>query len=1235
MLEHQLRDQLANVADRIGRLWLWRRLTWCWFGAAAVLAVWFLAGAPSAVSIGILGAGSVLAATLVWARSKALRLPRLEVARTVEQAFPDLNSRLLAALEQSPDMASGRLNVLQRQVMAEALHHSRINDWAEAVPTRRMRSAFLRQLTALAGFLLVCGYVWPAAAQKSAGSPDAAATEVDPEQQPVIEPGSIDLERGSNLLVLARFLAAPSKVQLVWTPDGGAETVVGMTKSLDDPIFAGQLGTVDQPLTYRVEFDGRRSPEFRVTVFDLPALVRSDLELRFPGYTGLEARRLEDAFIATVVEGSTICLTCRLNKPGIVAALVDSNGASFPLQPDAENPLLYRADFQPTGVHRLTLKLVDDAGRQNRDPEDFRFEARPNQPPEITLTFPSKDVKVSPLEEVPVEATVWDDFGLISSGVVFTVPGREPMTVELGQNLRGGDKHTISSLQRLEDMKVEPDDLVSYYFYADDHGPDGQPRRTTSDLFLAEVRPFEEIFRQMQAPPGGQSQSSGAQSGSPTEKLMELQKQIMIATWKLVRPPRGTVTPQTLESAKVIQESQQKAIAQFEQMAERITAAELQSTLRQIGTSMAEAETQFGLSQSESSFAPLDRASGAVQVAYQGLLKLRAREHLLMQSQQQSGSGSGASSSVSQEQLSQLELDNRKNRYEMQRSARTEGEASQREELAVLDRLKELARRQEGINEKLKEVEARLRSATTDAEREELERQLKRLRDEQQQLLHDADEVRDRMAQSARQEQMAETRNQLEQTRQRMVDTADKLQEGQLSQALNSGTRAERELKQLQEEFRNQTAGRFADAMRSLRETARELDEHEQQLSERLNQAEDESRHSLRQSRNRQSLEEEFREQRRQAQDLVDEARQIVEDAEQAEPLLAKQLYDTLRTTRESKVDEALDATAQLLKAGFLPEARRAETQVREGISRLRTGIETAAEAVLGNEVEALKRARAELSNLSEELDRELAAQGGKPSENEGQQGEGQQGQGQQGQGQQGQGQQGQGQQGQGQQGQGQQGQGQQGQGQQGQGQQGQGQQGQGQQGQGQQGQGQQGQGQQGQGQQGQGQQGQGQQGQGQQGQGAGRQPPGLRNPSGGQPQPGRAEGSDQGGMGGGPGGQGGPLTGSNFSEFSERLRDVESMVSDPALQAEVARIRERARSLRAEFKRHSQTPNWDLVRTTVHEPMIQLQKQLSEEILRREEPESLVPVDRDPVPPRFQSLVKEYYERLGSGKEQ
>ena len=79
--------------------------------------------------------------------------------------------------------------------------------------------------------------------------------------------------------------------------------------------------------------------------------------------------------------------------------------------------------------------------------------------------------------------------------------------------------------------------------------------------------------------------------------------------------------------------------------------------------------------------------------------------------------------------------------------------------------------------------------------------------------------------------------------------------------------------------------------------------------------------------------------------------------------------------------------------------------------------------------------------------------------------------------------------------------------------------------------------------------------------------------------------------------------------------------------------IRERARSMRVDFKRHSKEPKWNLVKTQILEPLVELQQRLAEEIAKRDTKDSLVPIDRDPVPDRFTELVRRYYERLGSAK--
>jgi hypothetical protein len=111
------------------------------------------------------------------------------------------------------------------------------------------------------------------------------------------------------------------------------------------------------------------------------------------------------------------------------------------------------------------------------------------------------------------------------------------------------------------------------------------------------------------------------------------------------------------------------------------------------------------------------------------------------------------------------------------------------------------------------------------------------------------------------------------------------------------------------------------------------------------------------------------------------------------------------------------------------------------------------------------------------------------------------------------------------------------------------------------------------------------------------------------------------------------PLTGTGFREWSDRLRDVEEMVGDPRLRAEAARIRERAAAIRAEFTRHAQAPNWDMVDSTIGKPLAELRNSVNQELLRRQSAEALVPIDKEPVPPAYSEQVKRYYERLGSGQ--
>jgi hypothetical protein len=118
-----------------------------------------------------------------------------------------------------------------------------------------------------------------------------------------------------------------------------------------------------------------------------------------------------------------------------------------------------------------------------------------------------------------------------------------------------------------------------------------------------------------------------------------------------------------------------------------------------------------------------------------------------------------------------------------------------------------------------------------------------------------------------------------------------------------------------------------------------------------------------------------------------------------------------------------------------------------------------------------------------------------------------------------------------------------------------------------------------------------------------------------------------------GPGMPAGVITGAEFLEWSEDLRNVEEMLEDPALRAEAARIRDEARGIRTDLRQSFRGPNWDLVREFVAEPLNELRQRVGEELLRRGAREAAVPIDRDPVPPKYTEEVRRYYEQLGIGQ--
>jgi hypothetical protein len=1217
MVDPRLTQQLEKVAARIRRLRFWRGLTLAWMMAATVgLAMLALNRAlpwhPPAATGVVCVVALLIAAFSTWLAHTSSRNYH-RVAQRVEAAYPELKSCLLAAIEQQPALPGGRYGFLQDRVVRQALNHAYGHTWQQVVPTRRIVAAMGANLAVLLLLLFVlAGLNSPAVIRQAAASPGDLRPASTGQISVTIEPGDTEVERGTSLLVLARVQGPPpAEATLAYQSAAGEPARLLMAKSLDDPVFGGRISVVDAPLEYHVELGGSvagaeavRSPggsspghrlgsapatdvlagpefvseSYHVSVFEFPKLVRVDARLVYPEYTALDERLVQDVRTVSAVEGTELKLLCYINKPVASATLVEEGSPPLALAASDKEPLAWQVSLRCDKSRRLRLHLVDEEGRKNKNPDEITINVLPNKPPDLKLAFPAHDVEVSPLEETDVRATAWDDFGLRRFGLSYALAGADPTEVVLGENAAAKARHDLEHVIRFEDLEAEPDQLLSYHFWAEDTGPNGQTRRTESDMYFAEVRPFDEIFRQGQPPPGGsrQQQQQGAENAQAAEKLAKLQKDIINATWNVLRRELPAKPSDGFNSdVQSIRESQSSALQQAEAVAEKLDDAQSKAHAAEVTQSMRQALDELQAALDGKAVEPLRPALAAEKAAYQALLKLRAREHSVVRGQQQGGGGGG--SGRSQQQLQQLELSNDENRYETQRTAQSQQPLQQRETRQVLNRLSELARRQSDLNERLKELQSALEEANSEPDREEIRRQLKRLREEEQEILRDTDELKSRMDQPENQERMADARQQLNQTRDQVRRASEALEQEKVSQAAAAGTRAERDFQELRNDFRRRASGQFTDQMREMRDDAQKLDEKEKELAQRLaGDAKEAPQKSLRDDQKLEELPAELAGQKQRLAELLDRMRETIEQAEPTEPLLAEQLYDTSRKVQEHGLDRALDAAELSMRHGLADDARGQERIAGKGISELRQGIERAAESVLGDDTEALRRAREELDRLADELGDEIArntnderpspgtaavekSPGGslpRPSETKDGQRDGQN-------------------------------------------------------------------------------------------DGLGRPP---HDEDGGRQPAGQPDGKQQGSQGGGkPTGSStvdgfapffepgaaprSPLAGEDFREWSDRLRDVEEMVEDAELRAEAARIRQRAQGLRAEMKRHSKSPNWDLIKIDLSRPLYELRDRVAEELLRRTSKDAVLPLDRDPVPPKYSEKTRRYYERLGSGR--
>jgi hypothetical protein len=653
-----------------------------------------------------------------------------------------------------------------------------------------------------------------------------------------ISPGDILIRRGSDVTIAAAIKRAWPRAVFLHMREAGAQwRRVPMQNSDAPKAFHYLLSGVSGDMDYYVASGYGRSRQFRIQVFDLTRVESIDVAYRYPVYTGMENRTQENSGDISAPEGTRVQLQVTFNRPvhsarlrfdqgpGVDLAVVDNraSGAFVVAQDDA-----------------YVVDALDEAGRRNENPVRYLVRASPDAPPEISVTMPGRDLRVMALEEVGIAVSATDDFGLSRLSLTYNVGGRGEQRVDLFNVNAAGNMPVAPFVEKktliyLENLKVTPGAVISYFVTAEDNNRVSGPSESMSDIYFLEVINTDEAFQRAAGSAGGGMMGSGG-PGAPPSALVENQKRIIAATWKLLMRQRGAPGQTFDEDAGVVAESQ-KDLAQRTQMSlnrltERFSFSD-ESYDRSV-LHLREAVGHMLTAAAKLSDRNLEEALGPEQAALQAVLKAesQSRRTAVQMARNSGGAGGSGASQGEREDLRELfdmEMGRLENRYEMPQTAAGSGNAQQDD---LLRRLRELAQRQERLYRA--QLDARRRQERmTEAQKR---RRLEELRREQEELSRQTRALSQRWSRQAGSHGTRSSRNALDQAAERMRETARNLEQGDPAGAAASGRQALRELQAQQERIQRRSAS-VADLVQELGEKAQQLRTQESDIIRQVENA--------------------------------------------------------------------------------------------------------------------------------------------------------------------------------------------------------------------------------------------------------------------------------------------------------------------------------------------------------------------------------------------------------------
>jgi len=383
----------------------------------------------------------------------------------------------------------------------------------------------------------------------------------------LVTPGDTEVLKNENVEIkVVAEGEVPQQITLhLKNVNNGNELTKVLTNNKKD-VFLHKIESIKDSTEYYVSAENIVTPQYQISVIELPMVRNLQLKLTSPQYSRIETEFLdENVGDVAALKGSVADIKIQANKNLLEAKLVFENNKEQKLTAQGNSA---RGKFNILSDDTYYISLEDLESRGNQDPIVYRINVIEDGYPAVKITVPGQDVDIT--EEMLIMLTIEaeDDFGFSHLQLAYKVliGGSEIdnsfSNIPLKPETYNVENFRFNYNWDLSGLNLFPEDVVTYYVEVFDNDNISGPKSAKSLTYNIHFPSIDEMFSEVEQK---HEQAFETLEGM-YEKSKELKEKVSELVQEMKKDPNlNWEEKKQLEDVVETQQQMQQALEEVEQ----------------------------------------------------------------------------------------------------------------------------------------------------------------------------------------------------------------------------------------------------------------------------------------------------------------------------------------------------------------------------------------------------------------------------------------------------------------------------------------------------------------------------------------------------------------------------------------------------------------------------------------------------------------------------------------------